>query len=72
MTTQHIATPVGPAGREERDPGAWVAPTIATAHMAVLGPAAAPYGGLSEMATAGRGPDDCPAALNTSPPGSAA
>ncbi|MFF2203151.1 hypothetical protein [Streptomyces sp. NPDC058145] len=28
MTTQHIATPAGPAGREERDPGAWVAPTI--------------------------------------------
>ncbi|MGW1911319.1 hypothetical protein ACWCQS_11440 [Streptomyces sp. NPDC002076] len=64
--TQHFATVPGPVDGDARDPRGWVAPTIATALMVVLGPAALLFGGLSAMATDSCGPDDCSAALNTS------
>ncbi|GHE10013.1 hypothetical protein [Streptomyces alanosinicus] len=65
MTTQHCATVAGTAHGDVRDPRGWVAPTIATALMVVLGPAAVLLGGLSAMATDSCGPDDCSAALDT-------
>ncbi|MFF8732588.1 hypothetical protein ACF073_39920 [Streptomyces sp. NPDC015171] len=66
MTTTHLATTApGPAGKDERDPRAWVAPTVATALMVPLAPLALAFGGLSAMATDSCGPDHCPAALNT-------
>ncbi|MEV5875082.1 hypothetical protein AB0L75_12770 [Streptomyces sp. NPDC052101] len=65
MTTQHLAPLPGPLDRADRDPHAWVAPTVATALAVVLGPAAVMFGGLSVMATDSCGPDDCSAALNT-------
>ncbi|MEU2715744.1 hypothetical protein [Streptomyces sp. NPDC007205] len=66
MTTQHSPAVPGPVDGDARDPRGWVAPTIATALMVVLGPAAVLFGGLSAMATDSCGPDDCSAALNTS------
>ncbi|MFI9252453.1 hypothetical protein [Streptomyces sp. NPDC053069] len=66
MTTQHITPLPGPADRDARDRRAWVAPTIATALLCVLGPAAVVLAGFSVMATDSCGPDDCSAALNTS------
>ncbi|MFI9805440.1 hypothetical protein ACIHEJ_13900 [Streptomyces sp. NPDC052301] len=65
MTTQHFATLPEPADRGERDPRAWVAPTVATALMLVSGPAALLFGALSAMATDSCGPEDCSDALNT-------
>lgn len=69
MTAQHPAPLPAPA---DRDPGARVAPAIATALMSVLGPAAVLFGGLSATATDSCGPDDRPAALDASWPGSPA
>ncbi|WP_225834421.1 hypothetical protein [Streptomyces sp. NK08204] len=66
MTTQHTAMIPGRAATGERDNRAWVAPAIATALLAVLGPAAVVFGGLSAMATDSCGPDDCSQALETS------
>ncbi|WP_153535261.1 hypothetical protein [Streptomyces sp. RB17] len=63
--TQHVATVPGPVDGNARDPRGWVAPTVSTALMVVLGPAALLFGGLSAMATDSCGPDDCSAALDT-------
>ncbi|POX50286.1 hypothetical protein C3489_22890 [Streptomyces sp. Ru71] len=64
MTTQHLAA--RPAPSPDRDPRAWIAPTLATVLLALLGPAALIFGGLSAMATDACGPDDCSQALQTS------
>src|SRR5262249_4591638 len=66
MTTQRNATLAALADTGERDPHASVAPAVATALLAVLGPAAVMFGGLSAMATDSCGPDDCSSALTTS------
>ncbi|MET9774744.1 hypothetical protein ABZ023_10845 [Streptomyces sp. NPDC006367] len=67
MTTQHMSAwpPADPAWRTARDRFAWAAPTVATALLVVLVPAALLFGGLSAMATDSCGPDDCSQALTT-------
>ncbi|MFF9487060.1 hypothetical protein [Streptomyces sp. NPDC014676] len=67
MSHHHAAAPVPSAwqDRAERDPRAWVAPTVATVLGALLAPVAFLFGGLSVMATDGCGPDDCSQALTT-------
>ncbi|WP_237519175.1 hypothetical protein [Streptomyces sp. SID5910] len=68
MTTPHFMAqpPAALPRRADRDRHAWVAPTVATALLTVLGPAALFLGGLSVMATDSCGPDDCSQALMTS------
>lgn len=67
MSHYHATAPVPPVPRyrADRDPRAWVAPTVATALGALLAPAAFLLGGLSVMATDSCGPDDCSQALTT-------
>ncbi|MFC8367229.1 MULTISPECIES: hypothetical protein [unclassified Streptomyces] len=67
MSHHHAAAPVPSAWqyRAERDPRAWVAPTVATVLGALLAPVAFLFGGLSVMATDSCGPDDCSQALTT-------
>ncbi|MFF9286987.1 hypothetical protein [Streptomyces griseosporeus] len=57
--------PASPAPTADRDRRAWIAPTVATVLLLVLGPAALLLGGLSAMATDSCGPDDCSQALET-------
>ncbi|SDC92986.1 hypothetical protein [Streptomyces prasinopilosus] len=49
----------------DQDRRAWVAPTIATALLTVLGPVALLAAAMSPMATDACGPDDCSQALTT-------
>ena len=67
MSHHNAAVPVPSAWqyRAERDPRAWVAPTVATVLGALLAPVAFLFGGLSVMATDSCGPDDCSQALTT-------
>jgi hypothetical protein len=58
--------PLAVLPQADRDRFAWVAPTVATGLLIVLGPAALFLGGLSAMATDSCGPDDCSQALETS------
>ncbi|MEU2440639.1 hypothetical protein ACFY9A_02805 [Streptomyces rubradiris] len=55
-----------PYAKDQRDPHGSVAPAVATALLFLLGPLALALGGLSAMATDACGPDNCPAALETS------
>ncbi|MEW2246920.1 hypothetical protein ACFW6K_09530 [Streptomyces sp. NPDC058733] len=64
MTTPHFAAL--PASAADRDGRAWIAPALATVLLALLGPLALLFGGLSGMATDACGPDDCSQALETS------
>ncbi|WP_406726842.1 hypothetical protein WJ438_22555 [Streptomyces sp. GD-15H] len=49
----------------DRDPRAWVAPTVATVLLTVLEPVALLVGAMSAMATDSCGPDDCSQDLMT-------
>ncbi|MFJ8191020.1 hypothetical protein ACIQ8D_14805 [Streptomyces sp. NPDC096094] len=68
MSPQHFAAwpppspPPYPAPRDRRDPLAWIAPTVATVLLSVLGPTAGLLGLMSVMATDGCG-TECPQAL---------
>ncbi|MBQ1098737.1 hypothetical protein KBY55_22370 [Streptomyces sp. b94] len=68
MSPQHCAAwpppspPPYPAPRDHRDPLAWIAPTVATVLLSVLGPAAGLLGLMSVMATDGCG-TECSQAL---------